>query len=272
MHGQVTADAVRSASAVARSGGLRVDDVVVLQHTNPHPGRPRPAAAGPGAPPPHARVLGFEVDLARELTSRGSPVAALDARLEPRVHTAGGFAMTFWRFLSTRERPLAAGEYARGLLRLHQDLRGLRVAVPHFTERVDRARTLLADRDSTPEVPEADRTFLAGTLARLRDLAGRGPEQVLHGEPHEGNVLATESGPRFLDLETCCRGPVEFDLAHAPDEVADHYPGLDPDLLRDCRALVLAVVTTWRWERGDRFPNGRDAAREWIGQLRTLTG
>ena len=272
MHGQVTADAVRSASAVARSGGLRVDDVVVLQDSNKLTLRLLPADVVARVAPGHDRVLGFEVDLARELTSRGSPVAALDARLEPRVHTAGGFAMTFWRFHPTRERPLAVGEYARGLLRLHQDLRGLQVAVPHFTERVDRARTLLADRDSTPEVPEADRTFLAGTLTRLRDLAGRGPEQVLHGEPHEGNVLATESGARFVDLETFCRGPVEFDLAHAPDDVADHYPGFDPDLLQDCRALVLAIVTTWRWDRDDELPNGRELGREWIAQLRALTG
>ncbi len=28
-----------------------------------------------------------------------------------------------------------------------------------------------------------------------------------------------------MDLATCCRGPVEFDLAHAPEEVAEHYEG-----------------------------------------------
>jgi len=39
-------------------------------------------------------------------------------------------------------------------------------------------------------------------------------EQLLHGEPHPGNVLSTKNGLVFIDLETCCRGPVEFDIAH----------------------------------------------------------
>ncbi|MFE1199320.1 phosphotransferase family protein [Streptomyces olivaceoviridis] len=44
-------------------------------------------------------------------------------------------------------------------------------------------------------------------------------EQLLHGEPHPGNVLSTKNGPLFIDLETCCRGPVEFGLAHVPEAV-----------------------------------------------------
>jgi len=67
-------------------------------------------------------------------------------------------------------------------------------------------------------------------------------EQLLHGEPHPGNVLRTANGPVFVDFETCCRGPVEFDLAHVPDTVSEHYPGVDLVLLRDCRQLVLAMV------------------------------
>lgn len=39
---------------------------------------------------------------------------------------------------------------------------------------------------------------------------------MLHGEPHPGNVLATADGLLFVGFETCCRGPVEFDLAQEP--------------------------------------------------------
>lgn len=69
-------------------------------------------------------------------------------------------------------------------------------------------------------------------------------------------------------LETCCRGPVEFDLAHAPEDVSDHYPGIDQGSLRDCRILVLAMITTWRWDRDDQFPNGRQLGTEWLSQIR----
>jgi thiamine kinase-like enzyme len=91
---------------------------------------------------------------------------------------------------------------------------------------------------------------------------------LLHGEPHSGNVLATTNGLLFIDLETCCRGPVEFDLAHAPEEVSAHYPGIDHGRLSACRTLVLAMITTWRWDDGDQLPNGRQLGREWLGQIR----
>lgn len=81
-------------------------------------------------------------------------------------------------------------------------------------------------------------------------------------------MLATKGGVLFIDLETCCRGPVEFDLAHAPEEVGEHYPGVDIGLLRECRILVLAMITAWRWDRVDRLPNGRQLGANWLRQLR----
>jgi hypothetical protein len=72
----------------------------------------------------------------------------------------------------------------------------------------------------------------------------------------------------FIDLETCCRGPVEFDLAHVPEEVIEHYPDADQELLGECRGLVLAMVAAWRWDAGDQFPNRQRVAQELIGTLR----
>ena len=93
-------------------------------------------------------------------------------------------------------------------------------------------------------------------------------EQLPHGEPHPGNVLNTSDGLRFVDLETCCRGPAEFDLAHVPEEVAEHYPDADLGLLGECRLLVLAMVAAWRWDERDQFPNGLHAARVLLDALR----
>jgi hypothetical protein len=39
-------------------------------------------------------------------------------------------------------------------------------------------------------------------------------------------------------------------------------------LLRECRILVLAMIATWRWDRGDQFPNGRQLGTEWLSQIR----
>ena len=100
-------------------------------------------------------------------------------------------------------------------------------------------------------------------------------EQLLHGEPHPGNVLRTSGGLLFIDLETCCRGPIEFDIAHAtvnatgpPYEVGARYAGADQSLVRECWILMLAMVTAWRCEPGDDLPNGRAMAMDWIRQLR----
>ena len=122
-----------------------------------------------------------------------------------------------------------------------------------------------------PEVGQ--RRITRGPSPRSNSLRRRigergGAEQLLHGEPHPGNVLTTKNGPLFIDLETCCRGPVEFDLAHAPETVSEHYPGVNQDLLRECRILVLAMVATWRWDRGDQLPNGRQLGTEWLSQIR----
>ena len=81
-------------------------------------------------------------------------------------------------------------------------------------------------------------------------------------------MITTKNGLLFVDLETCCTGPVEFDLAHAPEDVGERYSSLDQDLLRECRILVLAMITAWRWDRTDQLPNGRRLAAEWLRQIR----
>jgi hypothetical protein len=53
-----------------------------------------------------------------------------------------------------------------------------------------------------------------------------------------------------------------------PEEVSEGYPGVDQELLRQCRIIVLAMVAAWRWDRGDHHPNGRRAGRELLGALR----
>jgi Ser/Thr protein kinase RdoA (MazF antagonist) len=216
-------------------------------------------------------VAQFEIELAQRLAETESPVAALEPRAAPRAYERDGFVVTLWTYYpSVTPRQVAPAHYANALKRLHAGMRKLDVATPHFTDRVAEAQQIVANRDQSPELADADREFLSDTLSSLRrTITDRSAaEQLLHGEPHPGNVLGTKNGPLFIDLETCCRGPVEFDLAHVPEEVARHYPGADQELLGECRGLVLAMVTAWRWDAGDQFPNGRRVARELVSTLR----
>jgi thiamine kinase-like enzyme len=165
---------------------------------------------------------------------------------------------------------LPPGAYAAALDQLHTGMRNVDVATPHFTDRVAEARDLAEAPDHTPDLSEADRDLLCDALRRLTQAINdrRRVEQLLHGEPHPGNVLSTTQGPLFVDLETVCRGPVEFDLAHVPVEVSARYPDVDEGLLSDCRGLVLAMVAAWRWDRSDEFPNGRQAGVDLLRALR----
>jgi len=263
------------AVSVASALGLAVDDTVVLHDSNKLTLRLLPCDVLARVAPVKDQVAQFEIELARLLAESGCPVAALEAQVEPRVHERDGFTVTLWTYYEPAGSPEPVpADYASALERLHAGLRKLDVPAPHFTDRVEQAQQLVASRDRTPALADKDRELLGDTLRDLRRVIGDrdAAEQLLHGEPHPGNVLTTKNGLLFVDLETCCRGPVEFDLAHAPAEVTEHYPNVDQDLLQDCRALVLAMITTWRWDRDDQLPNGRQLGTAWLSQIRAAAG
>jgi hypothetical protein len=264
--------AVAAARATASALDLTVDDAIVLQDSNRLVLRLMPCdVVARVAPMAYQASAEFEVELARRLAETESPVAALDPRVEPRVHLRDGFVMNMWTYCeSVRRQRVPPADYAHALECLHAGMRQIDLTTPHFTDRVAEAQRLVGSRDHTPALADADRELLSNLLgSERRAISDRGAaDQLLHGEPHPGNVLNTKTGLRFIDLETCCRGPVEFDLAHVPEEVSERYPGADQELLRDCRILVLAMVAAWRWDRDDHHPNGRRAGRELLGALR----
>ena len=219
----------------------------------------------------HQAGAAFEVEVGRRLAEADCPVEALEPRVEPRVYAQDGFAVTLWTFYeAVPPHDVAPAAFAQTLERLHAGMRHADLIAPHFTDRVAEAQRLVDNRVQTPELDDAGRQLLSNALRNLtRAIVDRGaPEQLLHGEPHPGNLLNTERGPLFIDLETCCRGPVEFDIAHAPEEVSEQYPGVDHDLLRQCWVLTRAIVAAWRWDREDQLPDGRYWRTEGLKQVR----
>ena len=259
-----------SASAL----GLRVDDAVVLHDSNRIAARLLPCdvlARVAVATASRQANAELEVELARRLAETDGPVAAPEPRVEPRIYVRDGFVVTWWTYYEpVSPQDVAPPDYALALKQMHAGMQEIDLRAPHFTDRVAEAQWLVGNRNQTPELGKADRALLGATLEELtRAIGERGAaEQLLHGEPHPGNLLRTKNGLLFADLETCCRGPVEFDVAHVPEEVSEHYPDADQDLLRECRVLMLAMITTWRWDRDDQLPNGRRLGRAWLSQLR----
>jgi aminoglycoside phosphotransferase (APT) family kinase protein len=263
--------ALAAAMSIASALGLPVDDVIVLHDSNALTARLLPCDIVARVAPIAHQVAQFEIELARRLAETQSPVAALDPRAEPRVYERDGFVVTLWTYYEPVTPPeVSPAGYAHALERLHAGMRQLDVRTPHFTDRVEEAQRLVDSSNLTPDLADADRGLLITALrSRRRAIVGRGAaEQLLHGEPHPGNVLSTKSGPLFIDFETCCRGPVEFDLAHVPEDVSAGYAAVDEGLLIECRGLVLAMVAAWRWDPGDQFPDRQRAARALLSALR----
>jgi aminoglycoside phosphotransferase (APT) family kinase protein len=263
--------AVAAAAATASALGLHASDAVVLNNSDRIVLRLLPsdvvARVGPSA---HHDGFEFEVEVARRLAEAKGPVAELHPRAEARVYTQDGFVISLWTYYELTGPEIAPAGYAAALMRLHAALRQTDLAAPHVTERIAGAQREVDDRERTPELPGPDRELLRTTLSRLSDSIRRSAarEQLLHGEPHPGNLLRTRSGPLFVDLETCCRGPIEFDVAHAPEEAEDHYPGADPGLISQCRTLMWALVTTWRWCHDDQLPDRDYWRTEGISRVR----
>jgi Ser/Thr protein kinase RdoA (MazF antagonist) len=72
---------------------------------------------------------------------------------------------------------------------------------------------------SSPFIPEDLRAAWASVTAaaldgvrRCYERAGAASSIRLHGDCHAGNVLWTEDGPHFVDLDDCCTGPAVQDL------------------------------------------------------------
>jgi len=261
---------VGAAMEVASGLGLAATDARVLHNSNKLALRLLPCDVV-------ARVAfaGFEdfeaeLEIGRRLAEVEAPVARLEPRVEPRVYERDGFVVTLWTYYEQARQKVSPADYAKALERLHVGMTKVDVTVPHFSDRVAEAQQLIASPDRAPGLEHSDRKLLSNTLrSQGRAISERSSaEQLLHGEPHAGNLLNTKSGPLFVDLETCCRGPVEFDVAHVPEEVSERYAGADQELLRACRLLVLAMVAAWRWDRDDQLPNGKRAGQELLGALR----
>lgn len=263
--------AVGAALSIASSAGLEVHRSTVLLNSNRLTVRLRPAdvVARISGPVPR-RGAQLEVEFAQRLAGTDAPITALDPRVEARVHERDGFAISLWTYYPSIMSGPSPTEYADALVRLHIGTRQLKFPAPHFLDRVADTQQWVANRDITPELTDADRELLVTTLdgLRLSMDTGGAAEQLLHGEPHPGNLLNTSSGPLFIDFEDCVRGPVEYDLAWTPERVSEHYPSANQELLGQCRGLILAIIAAHRWRHDDQHPSGQQSGAAFTSALR----
>jgi Ser/Thr protein kinase RdoA (MazF antagonist) len=198
-----------------------------------------------------------------ELAALGADIATPLPGAEPVEHPSTGFVVTLWERLERVNAEVPGRSLSRSLAALHTALAKTCTKLPSFRAELMRARVALDDDTFMAALAPRDRTFLRSVYdAGLADLDGRDLDrQRLHGEPHDGNRVLTAHGVRWIDLESCCVGPLEWDLAFQSAEVVAAFPDVDGDLLRRLSRLNSARVATWCWGTA-RFPEMR-----WHGEF-----
>ncbi len=225
--------------------------------------------------------LSIELLVARELAALGAPIATPATEMPVIVHQRGGFDVTFWRYHPQRSTvEITPDSAVRGITKLHASLRQLSPAtkgmLPTYMSELLLARNLLDDQDGALALKPDERALLAETFdrlqVRLNELAPPDRFIVLHGSPHPYNVLQVDDEPLFIDFETTCVGPLEWDVAYLDSEVDALFgSSIRPELLGVCRnmaSVTTAILCAAQIDRGDM----REHFEYHLAQVRENTG
>ena len=264
---------VEAAVRVVIDLGMNPGEPFLIQETN-HTVvwlRPYPIIAKVGTRRDSAAALRHEYEVASALTAGGAPVVAPRPGIGPLLDPESGFVVTLWTRLEI-DPTLKLKEVDRGtsLHLVHEALARIDVELPSFRVCLPRTRIALFDDIRMAALSAEDRSFLRAAFDELiGSLDGLTfPEHAIHGEPHNGNCLATRGGPRWIDFEDACRGPLEWDLAFLTEEARGTFEHVDRSLLELLTTLNSARVATWCSVQA-RFPAMRSHGQQHLSLVRT---
>lgn len=242
--------AVHAAVEVAERFGVVSSDPVLLQETNNTVVwlRPEPVVAKVAVRVHSRDEVRLEHAVALELKALGSDAVRPLPAARPISHPGTGFVVTLWERLEGSDRVVLPPEQlAASLEKLHQALRQTEVDLPSFRAMIVKAYRALEGHSLLARILSADHDLLQASYERgFAALERASFEEIrLHGEPHNGNRILTKEGLRWIDFESSCIGPLEWDLAFQSDEVVRLFPESDSGLLASLRTLNSARVATW---------------------------
>lgn len=183
-----------------------------------------------------------------------------------------GCVITFWAFVQGAPVTTELDERmaAAALRTLHGALADASSDLPSFMEKIISCERILADAGVAPQLAPADRLFLQNVYERLRsDLKGLGGTcRPIHGDSHVGNTLITSAGAVWMDLESVCIGPIEWDIGFLPAATWSEFDVADTTLIRTLANARSLCVATWCWAEFDRSPATNEAAQHHLAELK----
>jgi hypothetical protein len=214
-----------AAQAVAREHGVACDDAVriaagssnVLVHLKPTPVVARVMTATALLHDDSAQWLTREVAVGAFLAGRSHFVVPPADVLPPGPHEHDGLWMTLWKFTPHHEpaSPPEPRELGRSLRALHAALAGYRGDLAPLSGVRDWLERLLAELRPSRVLTREDIHWLHLRLEALTPAVFESslPAQALHGDASLSNLLRTDRGLVWNDLEDVCAGPVAWDVA-----------------------------------------------------------
>ena len=220
-HGE--ASSLAAAQAVAREHGVACDDAVriaagsnVLVHLKPAPVVARVMTGTAILHDDVEQWLAREVAVGTFLAERTDSVVAPSDILPPGPHEQDGLWMTLWKFVAhdAQAPPPEPRELGRALRELHAVLADFPGDLAPLSEVRDWLERLLAELRPSPLLTRQDIDWLRSRLDALTPAVFESslPAQALHGDASMSNLLRTESGLVWNDLEDVCAGPVAWDV------------------------------------------------------------
>lgn len=167
-------------------------------------------------------AIAEEHAFAAELVEREIPVIAPLAQAGSTLHEYAGFRFAVYPSRGGRAPELDDPNTLEWLGRFIGRIHTVGEAVAfHHRPRVDPstaadARAFLLRGDWIPEylrpAYESVTEELLTAIHAAFERSGAVASVALHGDCHPGNVLWTDAGPHFVDLDDCCSGPAIQDL------------------------------------------------------------
>jgi hypothetical protein len=217
--------------------------------------------------------LARELTVAGHLASRGVPSVRPAKAVAPGPYLENDCAITLWDYVDGRHIDTEADQRlaAVSLHEIHLALADVPAELPSFITKVESCETILANPDQAPKLAPGDRLFLQQLYESLRaELGGIGGAwQPLHGDPHLSNALITASGAVWMDLESVCVGPLEWDIGFLPVATWSEFTGIDSGLMRLFADVRSMCVATWCWAEFDRSAATAETAIYHLGELKT---
>ena len=218
------AASLAAAQAIAREHGVACDEAVriaagsnVLVHLKPAPVVARVMTGTAVLHDDVEQWLAREVAVGAFLAERTDLVVPPSDLVPPGPHEQDGLWMTLWKFVphDPQAPPPEPRELGRSLRDLHAALAEFTGELGPLSEIRDWLERLLAELRPSPALTWQDIDRLRFQLEALTPAVFESslPAQAIHGDAALSNLLRTDSGLVWNDLEDVCVGPVAWDLS-----------------------------------------------------------